>query len=75
MKIIRTYAWNRRDFSYDAKCEECGHESTGHEGYDDRNYHDNVIPDMKCEKCGRSTNDTGKTPQKTDLKYDENITL
>jgi C4-type Zn-finger protein len=75
MKITKTYSWNRRDFSYDAKCESCGHESKNYSGYDDRNYYDNVMPAMKCEKCGRCSNDTDSAPDKTSLKYDENITM
>lgn len=34
------------------ECEHCG--ETHHAGgYDDNNFHQNVIPAMKCDKCGR----------------------
>lgn len=47
-KIINQY---RRDFTAIFKCESCGHEVTK-SGYDDSYFHNSVIPDMKCEKCG-----------------------
>ena len=56
MKITKTYDWSRRDFSYDAKCEHCGNEQKHRSGYDDSNYYNNVIPNMKCRKCGESSN-------------------
>lgn len=56
MKITRTYSWNRRDFSFDAKCEHCEHEQkNAGSGYDDSNYYNNVIPSMKCKSCGESS--------------------
>lgn len=56
MKIKKTYNWNRRDFYYDAECEHCGNISKNNSGYDDSNYYNNVVPDMKCGKCGESSN-------------------
>ena len=56
MKITKTYNWNRRDFYFDAKCELCGNEEKEHGGYDDSNYYNNVVPNMKCGKCGESSN-------------------
>ena len=57
MKIIRITNQHRNDFWADMQCEHCGslHKLTS--GYDDRNYHDNVIPAMKCNICGKSRND------------------
>jgi transposase-like protein len=38
------------------ECENCGAKETYENAYDDRNFWDNVIPDWKCKKCGKSTN-------------------
>lgn len=52
MKIKEITSQYRRDFSAVYVCEHCGHESTG-KGYDDANFHNNVIPQMICKKCGK----------------------
>ena len=36
-------------------CEHCGKEEKNKYGYDDANYHDNVIPNMKCKSCGEKS--------------------
>ena len=53
MKIKKRYPQHRRDFYAVYECEHCGHEKYG-SGYDDNNFHKNVIPAMKCEKCGKT---------------------
>lgn len=50
MKIKNITDQNRRDFNAIYECH-CGHEEEGY-GYDDANFHNNVIPKMKCSKCG-----------------------
>lgn len=60
----------RRDFRVIYKCENCGHEEENY-GYDDRNFHDNVIPNMKCKKCGKSRKDLGIKHEITPTKYPE----
>ena len=52
MKIKKITSQTRRDFQAIYECEHCGHEESGY-GYDDANFHQNVIPDMKCGKCGK----------------------
>ena len=52
MKIKRIKGQHRRDFIADYECEYCGHEEEGN-GYDDANFHNNVIPDMECKQCGK----------------------
>lgn len=47
---------NRRDFKAIFKCEHCGNSKVAW-GYDDYNFHNNVIPKMKCEKCGKIANE------------------
>ena len=51
MRIKMIADQHRRDFTAIYVCEHCGAEKTGC-GYDDANFHDNVIPNMKCEQCG-----------------------
>ena len=34
-------------------CEHCKHEEESY-GYDDANFHQNVIPKMKCDNCGKT---------------------
>lgn len=52
MKIKRILNQHRRDFRADYECENCGHIEKDKSGYDDANFHNNVIPKMKCPKCG-----------------------
>ncbi len=50
---IKEITWrNRRDFEAIYECEHCGNEKIGG-GYDDDNFHRNVIPKIRCEKCGK----------------------
>ena len=53
MKIKRITHQNRRDFYAIYECEHCGHEEEGH-GYDDANFHRNVIPKKECKQCGKT---------------------
>ncbi len=53
MKIKTITSQHRRDFTAIYECEHCSHTKKG-SGYDDANFHQNVIPEMKCPKCGKS---------------------
>lgn len=77
MKIIKTYSWNRRDFSFDAQCEHCDHITKNNSGYDDSNYYNNVVPDMKCEACKESSNSKESSLPATITipKYDPNTIM
>lgn len=57
MKIKRIVSQHRRDFRAIFECEHCRAETPEVRGYDDSNYHQNVIPDMKCESCGKTAGD------------------
>jgi len=57
MKIKKFNSQHRRDFYADMECEHCGHISKNVSGYDDANFHQNVIPKMKCPKCGKTSPD------------------
>ena len=50
MKIGRILSQDRRDFTAIYECEHCGHTKKGY-GYDDEDFHKNVIPEMECENC------------------------
>ena len=56
MKIKKIVSQSRRDFTAIYECEHCGHEKKDG-GYDDANFHENVIPDMKCGECGKSADE------------------
>jgi len=68
MKIKKVIWQSRRDFEAIYECEGCGHEEKS-DGYDDRNFHDNVIPNFKCKECGKSRNDLGIVDEPTSTKY------
>lgn len=56
MEIKEIIDQNRRDFQAIYQCEHCGFEKKG-SGYDDSNFHQNVIPKMVCEKCGKTADE------------------
>ena len=56
MKIKEIKSQSRRDFVAIYECEHCENELQGI-GYDDKNFHENVIPNMKCSKCGKKAPD------------------
>lgn len=53
MKIKTITSQMRRDFDAIYECEHCGEEHKG-SGYDDANFHNNVIPKMKCRSCKKT---------------------
>ena len=59
MKIKEITSQHRRDFWAVYECEHCGNEQKN-SGYDDTNFHENVIPKMKCKACGKSSPDNYK---------------
>ena len=52
MRIKKILSQHRRDFTAVYECEHCGFEEKSN-GYDDANFHNNVIPVIKCKKCGK----------------------
>jgi hypothetical protein len=71
VKIQKILSQHRRDFRAIYECEACGATKEG-SGYDDSNFHKNVIPDMPCEKCGAKA-----PPEYLALatKYPEDVTV
>ena len=53
MHIKRITYQYRRDFQAEYECEHCGHVYND-TGYDDDNFHLNVIPTIHCPKCGKT---------------------
>jgi len=56
MKIKTIKSQSRRDFFAIYECEHCGNEHEG-SGYDDGYFHQTVIPQMECKKCGKTARD------------------
>jgi len=52
MKIKEMLSQHRRDFTAIYVCEHCNKEVES-SGYDDSNFHNKVIPKMKCSGCGK----------------------
>ena len=50
MFIKEIISQHRRDLRAIYSCQHCGHEEEG-SGYDDDNFHRNVVPNMKCKNC------------------------
>lgn len=53
MKIKTIESQHRRDFTAIYECEHCGVAKRG-DGYDDAYFHNQVIPGMKCDACGKT---------------------
>lgn len=59
--FVKERLWQSRfDFGAMLGCEHCDHEVELKTGYDDSNYHVNVIPAMLCKKCGKNRNGTSE---------------
>jgi ribosomal protein L37AE/L43A len=71
MRIRKITTQNRRDFTAIYKCEHCDYSREG-SGYDDDNFHRNVIPKMKCPKCGKQAAEDYR-PMGTKYAADEEV--
>ena len=54
MKIKEIIHQHRRDFVAMFECEHCKHQEQMR-GYDDANYHVNVVPNMECRICKKTS--------------------
>ena len=70
MILLKKTYQHRRDFAGIYECENC-HFTYAQDGYDDRNFHDNVVPSWKCPECEKSTNDLKEPIQKIETRYEE----
>jgi hypothetical protein len=66
---------HRRDFSAIMECEFCGHTQKNDAGYDDQYYHTNVVPNIKCKKCDKSTISGGGEINPRTPKYPEGFQI
>lgn len=57
MRIKQIISQHRRDFTAIYECEHCDAKCEGR-GYDDDNFHRNVIPKMPCAMCGETAPDS-----------------
>lgn len=71
MRIKTIIRQHRRDFTAIYECEHCGREGEG-DGYDDRHFHEEVIPAIKCAKCGKAA-DSNYRPLATKYSDGENV--
>ena len=71
MIIKKIVHQHRRDFRAIFLCEHCDNEFES-DGYDDKNFHEYVIPDMKCEKCGKKA---GENYKPLTTRYAEHVTV
>lgn len=62
MHIKNIVSQSRRDFWAIYQCEHCNHETGKKSGYDDDNFHNNVIPAMKCDGCGKTATSPSSSP-------------
>jgi transcription elongation factor Elf1 len=74
MRIKKITHQHRRDFTAIFECEGCN-ETITRSGYDDRNFHDNVIPIIECKNCGKSRNDLGVSGEMTTTRYPEGMNV
>ena len=57
MKIKKILSQSRRDFVAIYECEHCGY-AVVRGRYDDTHFHAKVIPEMVCEKCGKTADES-----------------
>lgn len=74
MRIKEIVYQHRRDFTAIYECEFCGDTFRG-SGYDDLRFHNNVIPTMVCEVCGKSTREEGTDYRPLQPKYPEGFQI
>ncbi len=69
MRIIKIVSQHRRDLFIDLECEGCGSIFLKESGYDDCKFHREILPNKKCESCGKSSNDLGIDYRPLETKY------
>lgn len=70
MRIKEILSQHRRDFHALYECEHCGYIYED-SGYDDLHFHEEVVPDMECPKCGKKADKNRYRPLAT--KYPEGM--
>lgn len=75
MKIKEILWQNRRDFEAIFECEGCGATERIEDCYDDSNYHNKIIPKLKCKKCGKTSKEIGVDYRPLTTKYPEGMDI
>ncbi len=57
MRLKKIISQHRRDFNALYECEHCGDTHEG-SGYDDSYFHNNIVPNLECVKCGKKSDST-----------------
>jgi len=70
MKIKEITDQSRRDFWAIYECEDCG-ATERVRGYDDENFHRNIIPKMRCPVCEKTSAECGVDYRPLTTKYPE----
>ena len=73
MRIKEILSQHGRAFRAIFICPFCGHEEE-RPGYDDFDFHHNVIPKIKCENCGKTEQD-GESYRPLSTKYPEGFQI
>ena len=71
MRVRNLIARHRRDFTAEFECEHCL-TSIIAKGYDDSNFHQNVIPMLVCKECGKQA---GEAYRPLTTKYPEGMVM
>ena len=74
MKLIEKLDQFRRDFTGLYECE-CCKKQIELKGYDDRNWHDKLVPKIKCPNCFNSTKSLGVAIDRIETKYPESLVV
>ena len=72
MRIKEIISQHRRDFTAIYVCDNCGNE-VKKSGYDDSFFHQNVVPKMVCESCGKSEVDFNENYRPLATKYPDGM--
>jgi hypothetical protein len=73
IKKVLTYC--RRDFTATLECEFCKAMDHLSSGYDDSNYHNNVLANRKCKNCDKSSISGKSKIIPKEPKYPENFVI
>ena len=57
MRVEKITFQLRNDFSATIKCEGCEKTQKLERGYSDAHYYSYVLPEIKCNSCGKSSNE------------------
>lgn len=74
MKIKEISSQDRRDIRGMLICEGCDFEQE-FVGYDDTYYHQNVVPEIKCNSCGKTANELSVDLRPLATRYPDYITV